>query len=117
MDKSIKRTYQLMLSLTLLFILIATCLFVGFTTKRVDADTSGGPTIVVESKTVHRGQAVEIDVNLTSNPTGFTALCLKLNYNTEALKLLSYSEGEGLKEQVGNETKKLDLFVTEKESC
>ena len=59
------------------------------------ADGDFTPVITVQSKTVHRGQAFEINVDLSGNE-GMTALELILDYNQDVMRLTNIRQGDGL---------------------
>lgn len=66
-----------------------------FALKSAYAEPDYTPLITVESKTVHRGQTFELDVNISENQ-GLTALYLSLEYDSSVMQLTGFNRGNAL---------------------
>ncbi|MBE5763813.1 MAG: hypothetical protein E7338_06320 [Clostridiales bacterium] len=82
----------------ILFVLILAFMIINVAMlTRVDSGYAEtiNPKIDVESKTVHRGQAFTIDVELTKN-SGFISLFITLSYDNSVMSLKNVEKGDAL---------------------
>lgn len=64
-------------------------------TNFANAETDYTPVVTVENKTVHRGQAFELNVDLSGNE-GLISMLLTLDYDDTAMKLTNIRKGSAL---------------------
>ena len=88
-----KRNIVIFALIAVLLLVVSTSM--AFVCDIAFADGDFTPVITVQSKTVHRGQAFEINVDLSGNE-GLTALELILDYDQEVMRLTNIRQGDGL---------------------
>ena len=84
----------LMLAIAILFFMLT----IPMGIKQVSAtqnENDNLPIVRVENKTVHRGQAFEVEIYLDQNP-GLLSLMLNVDYNKSVMELVGVEHGNAL---------------------